>query len=119
MANHVNPPVSPTAAAHAARIRVGEEAANAEHEAPTAGQSTAELYAARILPGYKADEALREAARQAELRARGRWVPGDDAEDEEDEAEETAGEVDPLDNPERRSAKVAWKNARTSGYIGL
>lgn len=115
---HVNRPVSATAAAHAARIRAGEEARAAKPDTP-AGQSTAEIYAARILPGYRADEALREQARQADLRARGRWVPGDDAEDEEDEAEEATGEVDPLDNPERRSAKVAWKNARTSGYIGL
>ncbi|MGW4139373.1 hypothetical protein ACWELV_21660 [Streptomyces mirabilis] len=116
--NHVNPPVTASAAAHAARIRAGEEVRAAEREVPT-GQSTAEMYAARILPAYRRDEELREEARKAEMRARGRWVPGDDEEDEEEEAEEATGEVDPLDNPERRAAKVAWRSVATGGYIAL
>lgn len=114
---NVNPPVGPTAAAHAARIR-DREARASEREAPT-GQTTAELYASRILPGYKQDEALREEARKAELRARGGWVSGDDAEDEYEEDEEAVGEVDPLDNPERRAAKVAWRSVATGGYVAL
>lgn len=117
MAKNINPPATPSAMMHAERIRAGEQASAAKQDGP-AGQSTAEMYAARILPGYKADEALREEARRNELRARGTWVPGDD-DLEEDEPEEVEETTDPTDNPERRSAKAAWKSARVGGYLAL
>jgi hypothetical protein len=100
---------------HAERIKARTKAGK---EAVSAGQSTAELYAARILPGYRADEALREEARKNELRARGVSLPGDD-EEEPEEDEQEAAVVDPLDNPERRSARVAWQSVRTGGYLSL
>lgn len=115
MANHVNPPVSGTAAAHAARIRAGEEA-RAAKPAAAAGQTTAQRYAARALAGTQADEALREEARRNDRRARGQWVPGDEEEldaelDEEeaeaefeDEEEEDGGEEQPLSTAERYAA---------------
>lgn len=116
MANHVNPPVSGTAAAHAARIRAGEEA-RAVKPAADAGQTTAQRYAARALAGAQADEALREEARRNDRRARGQWVPGDEEEeldaelDEEeaeaefeDEEEEDGEEEQPLSTAERYAA---------------
>lgn len=90
------------AEAHAARIRAGEEERAAVQSTRPAGQSTAEHYAARILPGYKADEAARERARASELRSRGLWVPSDDepAEDVEEEYEEPEGEVEDTEDAE-------------------
>ncbi|MEW2083476.1 hypothetical protein [Streptomyces sp. NPDC005283] len=119
MTKNGNPPTTPSATMHAERIRARTQPGNDAKE--PAASSTAELYAARILPGYQADEELREEARKSELRARGTWVPGDDAEDydEEDEEEAGAGAVDPLDNPERRSARAVWKSASTGGCISI
>lgn len=73
-------PVTPSAAAHAARIAArGEESA-----ARPAGKSTAEMIADRVLPGYRADQALRDAARMRELRARGVISAEPEAEEEAD-----------------------------------
>ncbi|MYV42913.1 hypothetical protein GT030_29620 [Streptomyces sp. SID1328] len=113
--SNVNRPVTPSAAAHAQRIRERE---SGEQKPPAAGQSTPELYAQRILPSYKRDEELREQARLNELRARGQWVPGDQEDDDledDQEQEEPAAAVDPTDNPERRSARAAWRSARFGG----
>lgn len=106
MRNPSSPPVTPSAAAHAERIRVREQARTAEQGTAPAAQSTAEMYAARILPGYRADEALRQQARMNELRARGMWVPSDDeetegAEDEFEEYDDTDEEVEEVDDEER------------------
>ncbi|MEV6833607.1 hypothetical protein AB0N17_03590 [Streptomyces sp. NPDC051133] len=111
--SNVNRPVTQSAAAHAQRIR---EQQRGEEERPAAGQSTAELYAARILPGYKRDEELRERARLNEMAARGRWVPGDQDEDDEEpeEVEEQAASL--TENPERRSARAAHRNSVQSAY---
>ncbi|MGW6924480.1 hypothetical protein ACWGA9_24865 [Streptomyces sp. NPDC054950] len=98
MANpNPNPPVIASAAAHAARIRGREE--RAEDRVPEAGLSTAERIAQRILPGYRADEELREQARLSELRARGVIAAADDEPDEEydvvvDEEVDEAPEVE-------------------------
>jgi hypothetical protein len=62
---------------------------------PTAGQSTAERYAARILPGYKADQALREQARMNELRARG--IIAAETDEPDDEVEEGLVEVEDVE----------------------
>jgi hypothetical protein len=83
--SNVNPPTTSSAAAHAARIRAREE--SAEDRKPVAGQSTAERYAARILPGYRRDEELREQARLSELRARGVISAVDEEPDEDEEFE--------------------------------
>lgn len=81
------PPVTPSAAVHAERIRARTEVRAEEEPGTTAGQSTAARIAARILPGYKADEALREQARLGELRARG-VITAADEEPDPDEGEE-------------------------------
>ncbi|MFD9099310.1 hypothetical protein [Streptomyces collinus] len=112
------PQPTSSAAAHAERIRAREQAATERKAAPTGGQSTAERYAAQVLPGYHADEELREQARLNEMRARGRWVPGDQDDDTEEaeEQEQPAAAVDPTDNPERRSARAAHRGAVAHAY---
>ncbi|MEH0551232.1 hypothetical protein [Streptomyces sp. B21-101] len=114
---NVNPPTTASAVAHAQRIKAGEQTrkrAAGERE----GRQTFELYAERARAGAAADEALREEARKSELRARGRWVPGEEVDVEEgDEADEVEDSVDPADNPERRSARAAWKSASPGGYL--
>ncbi|MGQ4402533.1 hypothetical protein ACN6K4_003315 [Streptomyces hayashii] len=119
MPDNMHQPVTASAAAHAQRIKAGEQTrkrAAGERE----GRQTFEVYAERARAGAAADEALREEARKNELRARGRWVPGEEEDVEEgDEAEEVEGSVDPTDNPERRSARAAWKSASTGGYLAL
>ncbi|MFJ2964249.1 hypothetical protein ACIPIC_18360 [Streptomyces collinus] len=109
MTNHAIPPVTGSAAVHAERIRAREE--RAEERTPPTGQSTAERIAARILPGYRRDEELREQARLGELRARGIISAEDDEPDvdeveeyeEEPEAEGDAEEA-PLTTAERYAA---------------
>ncbi|MGW3134388.1 hypothetical protein [Streptomyces sp. NPDC001139] len=91
------PTVSGSAALHAQRIKASEAERAAAQPAARTGQSTAERYAQRILPGYKADAAARERARLSELRSRGLWTPLDeeDAEEvDEAEAEEEFEEVE-------------------------
>lgn len=85
------PAVGNSAAAHAERIRAGE-VARAGRVQPPSAPTTAERYAARILPGYHADEELREAARLSELRARGIITPDPEPEDLEDEFDEEVDE---------------------------
>ncbi|MGW1503757.1 hypothetical protein ACWCQW_35395 [Streptomyces mirabilis] len=119
MTNPANPPVTASAAAHAARIRAGEEEFRAARSDAPAGQSTAERYAARALAGAQADEALREEARRNDLRARGQWVPDDEEELDEEEAEaefEDEGEEDdeeaqPLSTAERYAAMERKRQA--------
>ena len=108
MTQHVNPPVTPSAAAHAERIRQGQQRSESASSA-AGGRQTAELYGARALAQVRADEALREEARRNEMRARGQWVPGDDETDEfeedeqepEDSDEEFDEEVESLSTAER------------------
>jgi hypothetical protein len=92
MTNHKMPEATASATMHAERIRAREK--SAERDVPAGGQSTAELYAARILPGYKRDEELREQARLNEMRARGRWVPGDDVDEDGEEYEQVEEEYE-------------------------
>ncbi|QQM41988.1 hypothetical protein [Streptomyces liliifuscus] len=72
---------------HAERIRARTEVRADEEPGTTAGQSTAERIAARILPGYRRDEELRAQARMGELRARGVISAADEAPDEDEEYE--------------------------------
>ncbi|MEU5195234.1 hypothetical protein AB0G86_14430 [Streptomyces scabiei] len=88
MTSRMGPPVTPSAAAHAGRIRARTEERAAEQAETAAGQSTAERIAARVLPGYRADEALREQARLNELRARGVIAADPEPEDVEETYEE-------------------------------
>ncbi|MFJ4623064.1 hypothetical protein [Streptomyces sp. NPDC088812] len=117
MTDHMRP-VNPSAVRHADRIRARDAKRVAEQDSAPTSKSTAELYAARILPGYQRDEELREAARLGELRARGTWVPTGEETDDEGEQEPQAS-TDPLDNPERRSARAAWRSASTGGYLAF
>lgn len=100
------PTVTGSAAIHAERIRAGAAARAERPTAPAAGQSTAERYAQRILPGYRADEEARERARLSELRARGvisaEAEPEDEEEyeDEEDVVEEVEEEDEPVSTAE-------------------
>ncbi|KND40091.1 hypothetical protein IQ64_35810 [Streptomyces stelliscabiei] len=84
----MGPPATPTAVAHAERIRASTEGRPAEQAGTGGGQSTAERIAARILPGYRADEALRQQARLGELRARGVIAAEDEPVDEDEEYDE-------------------------------
>lgn len=95
MTKRFGPAVTPSAAAHAERIRTGEQRSEAT---PLAGQSTAQRYANRILPGYQRDEELREQARMGELRARG--VIAADPEPEDAEAEYADDEPEPDEDVE-------------------
>jgi hypothetical protein len=110
------PAVGSSAAAHAERIRAGE-VARAGRAQPSSAPTTAERYAARILPGYHADEELREAARLSELRARGVITPDPEPEDLEDEfdEEELESEEDeedaPLSTAERYAAVEVKRRA--------
>jgi hypothetical protein len=124
------PPVSAAVMRHMDRIEVGEERRAAEAADRPTGMSAAEQHAARVLPGYRADAALREEARRRELAARGLLV--DEADIEEEDEEEPDVEVDQEpeepergwsstaeryaavalagDNPEGRSARQASRN---------
>ncbi|MEH0587406.1 hypothetical protein QA942_26300 [Streptomyces sp. B21-106] len=94
MANpNPNPPVTASAAAHAERLRAREQ--RAAEVKPAAGQSTAQRIANKILPGYRADEELRERARQNELRARGVISVDTEPEGIEDEYEDEEVEEEP------------------------
>jgi hypothetical protein len=127
MSQHVNPPVAPSAAAHAERIRAREQRADGGQS--TTGQSTAERIAAQILPGYRRDEELRQAARMRELQARGvitadsepEDVEEEDVEDEEPEAD--GEEEQPLTTAERyaaieRARQTADRQATMAAHRG-
>lgn len=116
MTDKLRPAVTPSAVMHAERIRAQEK----EQPSGQAAQSTAERYAQRILPGYRADEELREQARLNELRARGTWVPGDEEPDEgegfedeapEDKVEDEEPESAPLTTAERYAAVETERRA--------
>lgn len=110
MTRSANPPVAASAVAHAERIRAGEaERAAAGPRTASGEQTTAERYAARILPGYRADEAARERARRDELRTRGVWVPSDDeeAEAEPEDVEDYDVEVDDEETEEEQPQTTA------------
>lgn len=108
---NINPSTTASAALHAERIRAGEQARPAKQGGP-AGRSTAERYADRILPGYAADEALREEARKSELRSRGVWVPGDEEPVEElDEDGEMEFEEEELEDEEPAPPTTAERYA--------
>jgi hypothetical protein len=100
---NVNPPTTPSAALHAERIKARTKS---KEQAP-AGQSTAEQIASRILPGYRADEALREEARKRELQARGIVSADEDLEGEVDEEEG----VEPEDEEEDETLSTAERYA--------
>jgi hypothetical protein len=91
--------------------------------------SAAEQHAARVLPGYRADAALREEARRRELAARGLLVDDADIEEDDEEpdvevdqepeepeegwsstAERHAAQALAGSNPERASARQASRN---------
>lgn len=114
--NQPVPPVTASAARHAERIRAGE-VARAGREQPPSAPTTAERYAARILPGYHADEELREAARLSELRARGIITPDPELEDAEDKFDEEEPEPEedeedaPLSTAERYAAVEVKRRA--------
>jgi len=106
---NVNPPSSTSAAMHAERVRAGEAERAGRAPSPSA-QSTAERYAARILPGYRADAELREQARLRELQARG--VITADAEPEDvDEEEDFEVEVDEEEGDEEAAQSTAERYA--------
>lgn len=86
MAN-VNPPVTASAAAHAARLRAREEERAASSKDRDTRQ-TFERYAERAAAGFRADEELREQARMGELRARGVITADEEPDVEADEGEE-------------------------------
>jgi hypothetical protein len=134
MTNLSNPPVTASAAAHAERIRqAGQQRAAVTPAA--GGQQTYERYAARILPGYQADEAARERARLNELQARGVIsAEADEPDIDEDEADQEEVPEDEADIPltaaeiyaaralgrssaEGRAAAVAWKGTTTGGAL--
>lgn len=118
MTRQVSRPTTPSAAMHVERIRAGEQERAARQDAPAA-KSTAGLYADRILPGYAADEALREEARKSELRARGIWTPGaeqlveelDEVEDVEEFEDEEPEEAAPLTTAERYAVRETERRA--------
>ncbi|MEU3546282.1 hypothetical protein [Streptomyces longwoodensis] len=132
MTNDKMPEASASARVHAERIRAGEKTAGRAGAA--AGKSTAELYAERILPGYRADEAARERAQMGELRARGVVsaddVPEDDEEFEDQYEEEPAEDDDGEERPpttaelyaererERQQAEHAANVRAQTGAVG-
>lgn len=91
------PPLTGSAAVHAERIARGVERRAERPEA--GGKSTAELYAERILPGYRADERLRKGARLRELEARGIITAEDEQPDEYEDGEEFEDEADEEERP--------------------
>lgn len=103
------PMIGGSAAVHAERIRAGEAERAGRAQSPSA-TSTAERYAARILPGYRADEEARERARLSELRARG--VISADPEPEDEEVEEYDEEVVDEDDEEDEPTSTAERYAR-------
>jgi hypothetical protein len=114
-----NPPVTDSAARHAARIRERDAQRAKTDDKPRDTRQTYEVYAERALAGARADQALRDEARRNDARARGEWLPSDGPDDDsESEAEETA-EFDPKDSPERRAAKVAWRSTAFGGYVAI
>lgn len=110
MTQHANPPVTPSAAAHAERIRAGEEERTADSGTRRDGRQTFELYAERARAQALADEELREAAALRELQARGIISADEELVDEADDEGELEGEdVDegegePLSTAERYAA---------------
>ncbi|MDV9168738.1 hypothetical protein R6V09_01090 [Streptomyces sp. W16] len=106
-------PVPSSAIRHVQRLqeRDAERAAGRASTEPDT-RPTHERLAEPAIAGARADQMLREEALKRERLARGEWVPGDD-EDTDEEGEEAEPEEarDPMDSPERRSARVAWNNA--------
>lgn len=96
MSDYMRQPVTPSAAAHAARIREREEG-RAARAVPADGRQTFERYAERAIAGARADEELREQARLNDARARGEWTPGDAEEDDDVEEYEQADEAEEED----------------------
>jgi hypothetical protein len=109
------------------RIEAGKERRAAEEADRSPGMSAAEQHAARVLPGYRADAALREEARRRELAARGLLLDDADIEEEEPDVEVDQEPEEPEggwsstaeryaamalagDNPEGRSARQASRN---------
>jgi hypothetical protein len=107
----MGPPATPTAVAHAERIRASTEGRPAEQAGTGGGQSTAERIAARILPGYRADEALRQQARLGELRARG-VIAAEDEEPDEGEEYEVLDEQETDEDDEEEAPSTAELYAR-------
>ncbi|MPY34102.1 hypothetical protein FNH09_23490 [Streptomyces adustus] len=109
MADTMRQPVTPSAAAHAERIRArAEERAAASQERD--GRQTYERYAERAAAGYRADEALREQARVNELIARGVIAADpepEDLEEEDVEYEDEEPEDDEEDVPQTTAEKYA------------
>lgn len=87
--SNVNRPVTASAAAHAERIRAGEEARQAAAKGRDSRQ-TYEIYGERAAADARADEELRHAARLRELQARGVLIA--DAEESEDLEDEDVDE---------------------------
>ena len=105
------PTVTGSAAIHAERIRAAEAERAGRAQTPTA-PSTAEHYAARILPGYRADAELRRQAAINDKRARGEWVPGDESADaDETEDEDFEVEVDEEEGDEEEVLSTADRYA--------
>nr|WSY53803.1 hypothetical protein OG999_29290 [Streptomyces sp. NBC_00886] len=100
-------PMKPTVPSSAARHvqRIEERDAERDRVQAAAGadsRPTHERLAEHAIAGAQADAALRADALKRERLARGI---------EDDEETEPEGPRDPMDSPERRSARVAWSNA--------
>lgn len=93
----MRPPAASSIAAHVERATQARTEQPAE-EAPT-GKSTAQVYAERVLPGYAADEELRERVRQQDMVARGILAAEVEAVEEDDEPEV----IEPEEKPQRTS----------------
>ncbi|MEU8031943.1 hypothetical protein AB0C13_25405 [Streptomyces sp. NPDC049099] len=110
--SNVNRPVTPSAAAHAARIRAGEERSAASGERDT--RQTYEIYGERAAAQARADEELRHRAHMSELRARGVITADDEPEDDEefeDQAEEYEEEELAEDDDEEEQPSTAERYA--------
>lgn len=104
MPDTMSQPVTPSAAAHAARIKARDEERAKANEQPDTRQ-TYEIYGERARAGFRADEELRQQARMSELRSRGVWTPGDEEVDDDAAAEEYEEEV--LDDEDDESEEDA------------
>lgn len=110
--SNVNRPVTPSAAAHAERIRAGEEERQAAAKERDSRQ-TYEIYGERAAAAARADEELREQARRNDARARGEWVPGEEANGEDieeaydDEEYEEDADVDEEEAPVSTAERYA------------
>lgn len=114
MPDNMRQPVTASAAMHAERIKAGEQA-RAKAAAERSGRQTAQIYGERAAAGHRADEALREAARLGELRARGVITPDpepEDLEDDEGQDDEVLDEVDEEEAPSTAELYARRERAR-------